>query len=178
MPNDILVRPRTDADVVAIARIYGHHVTHGSASWELTPPDEAEMMRRATATQEAGYPYLVAEIDGKVVGYAYVGAYRPRPAYRFTVEHSIYIDTELRRGGVGSALMKRLIEVCTEQGFRQMIAVIGDSENLQSIRFHEKLGFIHAGIAKSIGFKFDRWLDQILMQLPLGEGDQSLPSGG
>lgn len=178
MSTDILVRPRTDEDVAAIARIYAHHVTHGSASWELDAPDAAEMMRRAHATRDAGYPYLVAEIDGAVAGYAYVGAYRPRPAYRFTVEHSIYIDADLRRGGVGGALMRNLIRDCTDRGFRQMIAVIGDSENLQSIRFHEKLGFRHVGKAEAIGFKFGRWLDQILMQLPLGDGAQSLPNGG
>jgi len=175
MTGDVLVRARTDADIAAITRIYAHHVLNGSSSWELAPPDQDEMARRAQATRDAGYPYLVAERDGDVVGYTYVGAYRPRPAYRFTVEHSIYIDEAVRRGGIGRSLMEKLIEACTEAGYRQMIAVVGDSQNLQSIRFHELMGFEHVGRIENIGFKFGRWMDQVLMQRPLGEGAQTLP---
>ena len=170
-----LVRPRRDADMTAITRIYAHHVLHGASSWELTPPDEAEMTRRAQALAEAGYPYLVAERDGQVAGYAYAGAYRPRPAYRFTVEHSIYIDDALRRAGVGRALLATLIETCTALGYRQMIAIVGDSKNLQSIDFHEKMGFTRMGIVKNIGYKFDRWMDQVLLQRALGDGADSAP---
>ncbi len=159
----------------AITAIYAHHVLHGTSSWELMPPDSAEMTRRARALLTNGYPYLLALAEGRVAGYAYVGAYRPRPAYRYTVEHSIYVDEVVRRGGVGHALMQALIEACTAKGFRQMIAVVGDSQNLQSIRFHEKMGFRHVGRVENIGFKFDRWMDQVLMQRPLGDGAESPP---
>lgn len=169
------IRPRCDEDMARITEIYTHHVLHGASSWELSPPDTAEMSRRASALEEAGYPYLVAEIDGQVVGYAYAGAYRPRPAYRNTVEHSIYIDDTVRRGGIGRILLKSLIDTCTDLGFRQMIAIIGDSQNLQSIEFHEKMGFTHVGKVKSIGYKFDRWMDQIIMQRALGPGADSPP---
>lgn len=171
-----VIRPLRDSDMAAITAIYAHHVLHGVSSWELTPPDQAEMTNRAQALLNAGYPYLVAEHDGNVVGYAYAGAYRPRPAYRNTVEHSIYIDDTVRRAGIGQSLMEALIDACTQQGFRQMIAIIGDSRNLQSIEFHEKLGFEHAGRVKDIGYKFDRWMDQVIMQRPLGEGAQSAPN--
>lgn len=170
-----LIRSRTDADMPSITAIYAHHVLHGTSSWELTPPDVAEMTKRAQTLHQAGYPYLVAEVEGRIVGYTYAGAYRPRPAYRFTVEHSIYIDDAQRRGGVGRALMEAIINTCTELGFRQMIAIIGDSQNLQSITFHEKMGFRHAGRVESIGFKFGRWMDQILMQRALGEGAATNP---
>lgn len=171
----LLIRPRTDADMGAITAIYAHHVLHGASSWELTPPDVIEMTKRAQALQQAGFPYLVAEVEGRIVGYTYAGAYRPRPAYRYTVEHSIYIDDAQRRGGVGRALMESIIGSCTALGFRQMIAIIGDSQNLQSIAFHEKMGFRHAGRVESIGFKFGRWMDQILMQRALGDGAASDP---
>lgn len=176
MSDKIIVRPWQETDVPDITRIYAHHVLHGTASWELTPPDEAEMRRRAESVRAGAYPYIVAEIDGRVVGYAYANSYRPRPAYRFTVEHSIYIDNDVRRTGIGGVLMEALVDICTESGFRQMIAVIGDSENRQSICFHEKNGFAHAGKIDNIGFKFGRWLDQILMQRTLGEGAQTLPT--
>jgi len=158
-----------------ITEIYTHHVLHGASSWELSPPDVQEMTKRAAALNEAGYPYLVAEIDGSVAGYAYAGAYRPRPAYRNTVELSIYIDDALRRAGIGRALMESLIDTCTDMGFRQMIAIIGDSQNRQSIDFHEKMGFVHAGKVRDIGFKFGRWMDQIILQRPLGPGASTPP---
>ncbi|WNJ99450.1 N-acetyltransferase family protein [Thalassospiraceae bacterium LMO-JJ14] len=170
-----LIRPRTDADMAQITAIYTHHVLHGASSWELTPPDEIEMIRRAHAIEDAGYPYLVAERDGVVAGYAYASAYRPRPAYRNTVELSIYIDDTQRRAGIGSALMTTLIDTCTDMGFRQMIAIIGDSQNRQSIDFHEKMGFVHVGKVHEIGYKFGRWMDQIIMQRPLGAGASTPP---
>jgi L-amino acid N-acyltransferase YncA len=170
-----LIRPRTDADMARITEIYTHHVLHGASSWELSPPDVLEMTKRAAALNEAGYPYLVAEIDGNVAGYAYAGAYRPRPAYRNTVELSIYIDNALRRAGIGRALMESLIDTCTDMGFRQMIAIIGDSQNRQSIEFHEKMGFVHVGKVRDIGFKFGRWMDQIILQRPLGPGASTPP---
>lgn len=169
------IREREDADMARITEIYGHHVLNGASSWELTPPDLTEMTKRAHALRDGGYPYLVAEIDGRVVGYSYAGAYRPRPAYRFTVEHSVYVDDAVRRGGIGHALLKAMIDTCEQRGYRQMIGIIGDSQNLQSIRFHEKMGFEHVGCVKNIGFKFDRWMDQILMQRPLGDGAKTLP---
>ncbi len=175
--TEFSIRPFAAADIAAITEIYAHHVRHGASSWELTPPDAAEMQRRADALLAAGYPYLVARDAARVLGYAYVGAYRPRPAYRYTVEHSIYIADDVRRGGVGRRLMTALIAVCTERGYRQMVAIIGDSKNAQSIEFHEKLGFRHAGKIENIGYKFERWMDQVLMQLPLGDGATSKPRG-
>jgi L-amino acid N-acyltransferase YncA len=172
----LTIRPRLDSDMPAITVIYAHHVLHGASSWELTPPDQTEMTNRAHTLLAAGYPYLVALQDGVIVGYAYAGAYRPRPAYRNTVEHSIYIDDAARRGGIGKALMVALIEACTTLGFRQMIAIIGDSKNLQSIEFHEQMGFEHVGRVKDIGYKFDRWMDQIIMQRALGDGAGSAPN--
>jgi len=172
-PPDI--RPRTDADMARITEIYGHHVLHGASSWELTPPDAAEMTHRAHAIEDAGYPYLVAERDGAVCGYAYASAYRPRPAYRDTVEISIYIDDTLRRAGIGRELLQKLIDTCTDLKFRQMIAIVGDSQNRQSIDFHEKMGFVHVGKVRDIGFKFGRWMDQIILQRPLGPGAATPP---
>lgn len=174
--NDaFLVRAREDRDIDAITEIYGHHVLEGASSWELSPPDTAEMQRRADAITAAGYPYLVAARGTQILGYAYASAYRPRPAYRFTVEHSVYVDDAARRLGVGKALLSRLIEDCTAAGFRQMIAIVGDSQNLQSIEFHEKMGFERVGIVRDIGFKFDRWMDQVILQRPLGAGGGTPP---
>lgn len=175
MSTPVRIRARTDADMARITEIYTHHVLHGASSWELTPPDEAEMTARAHTLEAAGYPYLVAEADGSVCGYAYAGAYRPRPAYRNTVEHSIYIDDALRRAGVGRALLAALIETCTGLGFRQMIGIVGDSQNLQSIEFHEKMGFVHVGKVNDIGYKFGRWMDQVILQRPLGPGADTPP---
>jgi len=166
------VEPRDNA---AITRIYAHAVRHGTASFELEPPDEAEMARRQAALVDGGHPFLVAEIDGKVVGYAYAGPYRTRPAYRWTVEDSVYIAPEAQRRGVGRALLERLIAEAEARGFRQMIAVIGDSAQTPSIALHEGLGFHHAGTLQAVGFKFDRWLDSVLMQRPLGKAATTKP---
>ena len=172
----VLIRPRTDDDMPAITEIYAHHVLNGASSWELSPPDVAEMTTRAHALEAGNFPYFVADIDGQIAGYTYAGAYRPRPAYRFTVENSVYINDQLRRGGIGTALLATLIEACTALGFRQMMGIIGDSQNTQSIRFHEKMGFIQVGTVKNIGFKFDRWMDQVLLQRPLGDGAKTPPT--
>ena len=175
---ELLIRDRIDADMARITEIYTHHVLNGASSWELAPPDQDEMTKRAHALRDAGYPYLVAEIEGRVERYAYAGAHRPRPAYRHTVEHSIYIDDAARRGGIGRRLLEELIETLTDLGFRQLIAIVGDAENRQSIDFHEKMGFTHVGHVKNIGFKFGRWMDQIIMQMPLGPGAGTPPGRG
>lgn len=172
------IRPAVAADVPTIAAIYAHAVLHGTASWELEPPDEAEMLRRFEAVAAGGYPYLIAEEAGRLLGYAYAGAYRPRPAYRSTVENSIYIAPDSQGRGVGGALLDALMQECTRRGFRQMIAVIGDGTgaSLGSRRLHERAGFRLIGVAEKVGFKHGRWLDQMLMQKDLGEADSTPPS--
>lgn len=174
--SGLIVRASTEADVARCAEIYGHHVLHGTASFEVDPPDMAEMGRRRAAVLDLGLPHLVAEKDGRVLGYAYASLYRTRPAYRFSVENSIYIDHETRGQGVGKALLLPLIDLCTEAGRRQMIAVIGDSAHVASIKLHESCGFEMVGTFKSVGFKFGRWLDSVLMQRALGSGDKDTPS--
>jgi len=169
------VRPATASDIPAITRIYAHAVRHGTASFEFDPPDEAEMTRRQRALLDAGYPYLVAEIDGAIMGYAYVGPYRTRSAYRYTVENSIYIAPDAQRRGVGCALLDRLITECEARGYRLMIAVIGDSGQTPSIELHRAAGFKLVGTFEAVGYKFDRWLDSVLMQRPLGKGPSTPP---
>jgi len=172
----ITIRPATLDDVATIHTMYSNNVIHGTASWELTAPDLNEMRRRMQTILEQGYPYFVAELDQHVVGYSYAGTYRPRPGYRFVVENSIYTDPAYQRRGIARQLLTTLIDACTQQGFRQMIAVIGDSENIPSIELHRSLGFAHVGLLPSIGFKHGRWLDSVLMQRALGAGDSTLPS--
>jgi len=172
---EILIRDVADGDMPMIRDIYAHHVLEGLASFEETPPDAAEMTRRRDAILDAGYPYLVAEASGVVVGYAYAASYRPRPAYRYTVENSVYVDTQIHRRGIGGQLVEHLIVRCTEMGFRQMVAIIGDSGNAPSIGLHRRCGFEKTGIQRSVGFKFGHWVDQVIMQRPLGDGDDSLP---
>lgn len=167
------VRPATAADIPAIASIYRPAVLHGTASFEVEPPSEDEMRRRWEAISSAGYPYFVACSDEVVVGYGYASAYRTRPAYRFSVENSVYIAPDWHRKGVGRLLLTALIRECTDRGFRQMIAVIGDSNQRASIGLHRSLGFTFVGTIHSVGFKHGRWLDTVLMQLPLGEGDKT-----
>ena len=171
----VSVRSATPADVPAITLIYAHAVKHGTASFELDPPDEAEMTRRQRTLLDGGYPYLVAEIDGVLAGYAYAGPYRPRPAYRFSVEDSIYVDPDAQRRGVGRVLLEHLIEECERRGFRQMIAVIGDSAQAPSIELHRALGFRMIGAVQNVGYKFGRWLDSVNMQRPLGAGATTKP---
>jgi len=172
------IRAATPADLVAVTAIYDHAVRHGTASFELAPPDASEMARRRQALVDAGYPYLVAEIDGVIAGYAYAGPYRARPAYRWSVEDSIYVAPRLHRRGVGAALLGRLIADAEQSGFRQMIAVIGDSSQAPSIALHRAAGFRTIGTIENVGFKFGRWLDSVLMQRALGPGATKPPEGG
>jgi L-amino acid N-acyltransferase YncA len=165
----VVIRAAAPADIGAITRIYAHAVRFGTASFEIEPPDEAEMARRQRALIDGGFPYLVAEADGAVAGYAYAGPYRPRPAYRFSVENSVYVAPEAHRRGVGRALLDRLVAEAAARGFRQMIAVIGDSDQAASIALHRAAGFRLVGTIAAVGFKHGRWLDSVLMQLELKE---------
>jgi L-amino acid N-acyltransferase YncA len=169
------LRAATPADIAAMTAIYRPAVLHGTASFELEPPDETEMLRRFTAITEAGCPFFVAVLDGRVVGYAYVSAYRTRPAYRFTVEDSVYIAPDAQGKGVGAMLLNALIQTSTAKGYRLMVAVIGDSRNQASITLHRNAGFTFCGTIHSVGYKLGRWLDSVIMQLPLGQGDTSAP---
>jgi L-amino acid N-acyltransferase YncA len=171
MTDEPIIRPSQVTDIPGITAIYRHAVAHGTGSFELVPPDKAEMAARREAILTGGYPYLVAEIAGTVVGYAYAGVYRPRPAYRSTAESSVYVREDVQGHGIGRGLLATLIDESTRRGFRQMIAVIGDSQNVASIRLHESLGFDHAGLFRSVGWKHGRWLDSVMMQRPLGAGD-------
>jgi len=174
--GSVALRDATLKDAAAIAAIYGEHVLHGTASFELTAPDEGEMRRRMAAILADGYPWIVAyDALEVVVGFAYAGPYRPRPAYRYTVEDSVYLAPHAQRRGVGSALLGALIERCGARGHRQMVAVIGDAANAGSIALHARAGFADAGRLAHVGWKFDRWLDVVLMQRALEEGDRSAP---
>jgi L-amino acid N-acyltransferase YncA/putative methionine-R-sulfoxide reductase with GAF domain len=167
------IRSATELDISAITEIYAHHVRHGSATFETEPPDCIEMERRRTDIVSQSLPYLVAEGGNRVIGYAYAGRYRPRPAYRFTVEDSIYIHPDFLARGLGRMLLGALIELCNAEGCRQMIAIIGDSGNTASIRLHERFGFRRAGVLEQVGRKFGRWIDTVVMQRAL-EGDSRL----
>jgi L-amino acid N-acyltransferase YncA len=171
----LLIRPSEPRDLPAIHAAYSHAVVHGTASWEIAPPDEAEMGRRREAVIAAGFPWLVAERAGAVLGYAYAGPYRPRAAYRATVEDSIYLHPDATGQGVGKALLAALLAECERLGFRQIVTVVGDGYggSLASLKLHEALGFEVIGVARAVGFKHGRWLDQVLMQRALGEGDSS-----
>ena len=166
--SGVIVRASTEADVARCAEIYGHHVLYGTASFEIDPPDLAEMKKRRAAVLDLGLPHLVAERHGRVMGYAYAGNWRPRPAYKYSVEDSVYIDHEAVGQGIGKALLPVLIAECTRLGKKQMVAVIGDSAQTPSIRLHAACGFEMVGTLRNIGFKFDRWLDSVLMQRALG----------
>lgn len=173
--SDVALRPASPADVPRLVTIYADAVLNGCASFEIDPPDAAEMTARLAKIVEAGLPWLVAEVDGTVVGYAYAGPYRPRPAYRHTLENSVYVDPAAKGLGLGRRLLEALIEATTALGYRQMIAVIGDSANAASIGLHTALGFAPAGVFHSVGWKHGRWLDSVLMQRPLGPGDTTPP---
>jgi L-amino acid N-acyltransferase YncA len=170
------IRPTTGADLPFITEIYEHAVRFGTATFELIPPDLAEMKRRFGALMDGGFPYLVAILEDRVVGYAYASPYRPRPAYRFTVENSVYLQPAVQRRGIGLQLLQNLIAECETRGYRQMIAVIGDSANAGSIGVHSRCGFQMIGTHPNVGFKFGRWLDTVMMQRGLGEGASSLPA--
>jgi phosphinothricin acetyltransferase len=171
MTSSLLLRPSRADDLPAITAIYAHNVLHGTGTFELEPPDEAEMGRRREDVLGKGLPWLVAERGGQVLGYAYANHFRPRRAYRFCVEDSIYLHPDARGQGVGRLLLAELIGQCEARGARQMLAVIGDAQNAGSIGVHRALGFEHTGVLKAAGWKFDRWLDVVLMQRSLGLGD-------
>jgi L-amino acid N-acyltransferase YncA len=170
------IRPATDADIADIQAIYAHHVLHGTGTFEEEPPSVEEMLARFHKVLHQQCVWLVAADATGVLGYGYYTPFRERSAYRFTVEDSIYVREDVRGQGVGKALVARLIELATAQGLRQMIAVIGDSENVGSIGVHASLGFHMIGTMKSAGVKFGRWLDVVSMQRPLGRGDANIPT--
>jgi L-amino acid N-acyltransferase YncA len=170
-----LIRAATAADIPAITAIYDHAVRSGTASFEIDPPDETEMGERFRALAGGGFPYLVAATEAGISGYAYAGLYRPRVAYRNTLEDSVYIDPQFQRRGIGRALLDRLMAESEARGYRQMIAVIGDSAQAGSIALHRAAGFRMVGTFEAVGHKFGRWLDTVLMQRALGEGATTAP---
>jgi len=170
-----VIRDARDGDLPAIQEIYAHHVTHGLASFEERAPAADELRKRREAVLALKLPYLVAEIDGRIAGYAYASPYRARSAYRHSLEDSVYVRQGDGGKGVGAALLAAIIERCEKGPWRQMIAVIGDSENLASIGLHRKLGFRVVGTLEAVGFKFGRWVDSVLMQRPLGPGSRTKP---
>lgn len=169
------VRPAAVQDLPAIQAIYAHHVLHGLASFEEEAPPLEEMRRRFEEITGRGLPYLVAEDRGEILGYGYCSLYRTRSAYRYTLEDSIYVKQGRQGKGIGKAVLSELIERCTALNYRQIIAVIGDSANAGSIGLHASLGFVRAGLLRSTGYKFGRWVDSVFMQLPLGAGDGTKP---
>ncbi len=176
--TEIAIREVRHSDLPAIQCIYAHHVLHGLGSFEERPPDLSALSARFRDLRERGLPCLVADCRGEVRGYAYAGPFRPRSAYRHTLEDSVYVDPAMARRGLGRALLGTLLAHCTALGYRQMVAVIGDSDNVPSIRLHAALGFRRTGIIASVGFKHGRWVDVVLMQRPLGVGGTSLPTDG
>ncbi len=164
-----VIRPATNSDVDAIQAIYAHHVLHGTGTFETEPPSVDAMQARFQTLAGRGYPYLAAELEGQVVGFGYAGPFRERRAYQFTVEDSIYLDPDHRGRGIGRLLLEALIAAATSAGYQQMLALIGDSHNRASIRLHAAAGFATTGTLQRVGFKFDRWLDVVIMQRPLGE---------
>ena len=173
--NPIQIRPSKAADMAAIAEIYGNHVLTGLASFELLAPSVDEMTKRRADVISRNFPYLVAELDGRVVGFAYASLYRSRLAYRHTLEDSVYIHKEFAGRGIGRALLDALIEGCVKTGCRQLVAVIGDSANKASIKLHAACGFRRTGTLKAVGFKFGQWVDSVIMQREIGEGARTLP---
>jgi L-amino acid N-acyltransferase YncA len=171
----VVVRDAREADMSSVQDIYAHHVLHGLASFEEAAPTTQEMIGRRERVLKEGLPYLVAEMDGRIVGYCYASPYRPRPAYRHTVEDSVYVKAGLAGNGIGRALLGMLIKRCESGPWRQMLAVIGDSGNAGSIGLHRSHGFRRIGTLDAVGFKFGRWVDSVLMQRPLGGGSASLP---
>jgi L-amino acid N-acyltransferase YncA len=171
-----VVRGCTIDDLPGVCEIYALEVREGTASFELEPPDLAEMSARFAAIDAAGLPYLVAELEGRIAGFAYAGPYRPRPAYRHTVEDSVYVARFARRQGIGRTLLHAVIERATARGLRQMVAIIGDSAHAASIRLHAEAGFRLVGTLEHVGWKFGRWLDTVIMQRALGDGARTAPS--
>lgn len=169
------IRPSHDQDLPAITAIYAHHVLHGTGTFESTPPTQAEMATRRADVLARGLPWLVAEEGGRVLGFAYCQWFKPRPAYRFSAEDSIYVHADAHGQGLGRALLTELARQAEAAGIRKLLAVIGDSANAASIGVHRALGFTPAGVFKSCGWKFGRWLDIVLMEKSLGEGDTTPP---
>jgi len=169
------IRPATATDMSAVQAIYSHYVLKSCASFEETPPTVEEMVRRLARIERLGLPFLVAEADGEVIGYTYAGPFRTRTAYRYTIEDSIYVAPTVVGRGIGTALLAALVERCTANGYRQMIGVIGDSANQASISVHRRLGFRLEGVLRGVGLKFGRWVDVVIMHLPLGHADAGLP---
>jgi len=169
------IRPSTPADLPAITAIYAWNVQHGTGTFELDAPEQAEISRRRDDVIDKGLPWLVAERDGELLGYAYANHFRPRRAYRFCLEDSVYLADAAKGHGVGTLLLAELMARCEALGARQMLAVIGDSANLGSIGVHRKLGFEHVGVLRAAGWKFERWLDVVMMQKTLGQGDSAAP---
>ena len=174
--DSTLIRDSRDDDVAAIQAVYAHHVRHGTGTFELEPPTLDEMRTRRADVLRNGFPHLVAEAGGEVLGFAYVNFFRMRPAYRFTVEDSIYVRDDRRGRGVGRVLLETLSLRCEQAGLRQMIAIIGDSYNTGSIALHARCGFRFAGTMRATGWKFDRWLDTVIMQKELGDADRAPPA--
>ena len=174
-PTLPLIRPSRDEDVAAITAIYRHHVLTGTGTFEIDPPTEADMASRRADVLAKGLPYLVVEDEDRVMGFAYCNWFKPRPAYRFSAEDSIYMAPEAHRKGLGKALLAELCARAERAGVRKFLAVIGDSANAGSIGLHQSLGFSHVGVLKSCGWKFDRWLDVVMMEKPLGAGDSTAP---
>ena len=169
------LRDASEADIAAITAIYAAEVRDHVNTYEYDAPDAAEMARRMRALLDAGYPYLVAELDGTVAGYAYAGSFRARRGYRHTVENSVYVAADRQGHGIGAALLSALVDACAARGFRQMVAVIGETTNTASIRLHARAGFIHAGTLPGIAWKHGRWLDTVFMQRALGDGKTTPP---
>lgn len=175
MSQGVSIRPSNDGDVAAIAAIYRHHVLCGTASFEEVPPETDEIARRRDDLLARGLPYLVAERSGRVLGYCYAGPYHTRSGYRFTVEDTVYIDAAELGRGIGRALLANVVEICAEQGYRQMVAVIAGGDHQASIGLHQALGFSRIGVLPAIGFKFGGWIDIVLMQRILGPGAGAPP---
>ena len=171
----VVIRPAVPADVPAITAIYADEVRQRVNTYEYDAPDAAEMARRMQTVLDAGYPYLVAEHDGRLAGYAYASSFRSRAAYHWVVENSVYVAGDAQGKGIGAALLQALIEACSERGYRQMVAVIGEASNTASIRLHERFGFTHVGTFPGIAWKHERWLDTVFMQRALGAGNQEPP---
>ena len=178
LPPATIVRPSLPTDLAAITAIYGWHVAHGTGTFELDVPDLAEMQQRRDSVLANGWPWLVAQVGDEVLGYAYANTFRPRRAYRFCVEDSIYLAQKAAGKGLGRALLAELITQCEARGARQMLAVIGDSANAASVGVHRALGFEHVGVMKAAGWKMDAWRDVVLMQRALGWGDSQAPAAG
>lgn len=172
-----IVRPSVDGDLAAVTRIYAHHVLNGTGTFETSPPSEDEMRSRRADVLGKNLPWLVLEVNGKVVGFAYGNWFKPRPAYRFSVEDSIYIATEASGKGLGKVLMTELMHQLERRGVRKVMAVIGDSANQGSIGLHRSAGFEQVGVIEACGWKFGRWLDIVLMQKSLGAGNTTAPEG-